>query len=293
MGEAKRKAKLNGGATNSSRHDHFGDFVHAVQNGRGGKLTARDGGRDYSEVLTLEEVADFDFNAPSYDFGNSWSADTGDTIIAAQNKIHELIKIGGLHLPHEHCFFVFSDHGTYVRDTIVEAHEEEDRIVFFFWCRTPYGRWIWQNARIAYRRETGEFAFSSNIDCDARSRDHYGLLMEMCLWSVIVLATKPEDQIIEATELPVKVSTGQSHRQGFAYPTRLIRVRTSAAQRLKALTVHPVSPLTPKEIVGRCPHDRRGHERVYKKTGKRIWIKETKIKGGSPFPRPAVVQVLH
>jgi hypothetical protein len=32
-------------------------------------------------------------------------------------------------------------------------------------------------------------------------------------------------------------------------------------------------------------HERRGHWRTYKSDGRRVWVNETKVRGGSPVPR--------
>lgn len=41
------------------------------------------------------------------------------------------------------------------------------------------------------------------------------------------------------------------------------------------------------------PHDRRGHWRTYKASGKRVWINECKVNGGSPVPRSYRVPALN
>ena len=42
----------------------------------------------------------------------------------------------------------------------------------------------------------------------------------------------------------------------------------------------------------KSPHDRRGHWRTYKTTGKRVFVQETTIKGGSQgMPRPTKVVI--
>ncbi|CAX24205.1 protein of unknown function [Methylorubrum extorquens DM4] len=294
MGEAKRKAKLNGGATNSSRHDHFGDFVHAVHNYGAALVLQSAYGQDASELITPEEAAAIDFSAQAYDFGRAWQDCGLDLRETVFQRACTLLMENSFHLPHEKCFFLYSSTGDpNKRNLVVEASESENGILFRFWMRSPGGRWLFRKICAALEFSEGELNLYTNGDDSPQLIAVCESLATIVLTSIVLITTRPEDQIIETDELTPRATTECANRQGIAYPTRLIRVRASAAQRFKTVTVRPVSPFTAKETVGRCPHNRRGHERVYKKTGKRIWINETKIKGGNPVPRPAVVQVLH
>lgn len=290
MGEAKRKAKLNSNLPDWKRESRFDKFVEAVTGGK--SYLFRPSVRPTESMVTYLPAAPElipDFEGHSYDFGSAFS-DNGCQSLSevAQEHVDALRATGDLRLPHSTCFFIFTSSDADV--VVVRAHNTDSgNICFAYWYYLK-GTWYWHYVVGLYSPPLAAFDIAAESHCPEEVKRFCAQMASATLRAVALLSTRPEDEVIEEQDIIPALGTTRAKRTSAAHPTRLVRIRTFAVSRLKAITQRQTA-----ERIGspRCPHNRRGHERVYKKTGKRIWINETKIKGGSPIPRPAVVQVLH